>query len=112
MATLIYALIAEPIVKEFLSKRGESFIGDMFIIPKERRYMMSKKEELRKLCIIINFHLTEKQYKKLSEEDKECLARVGRKLGFKECYEDKASKVKKIPIVHADREPVIDAKSS
>ena len=48
---------------------------------------MTDRETLRKLCIMVNFHLTEDEYKKLSEKEKEEMVQIGKKLGKEHCVD-------------------------
>jgi len=48
---------------------------------------MTDREALRKACIIGNFCITKEDYDRLSEEDKENLVDIGRKLGYRNCTE-------------------------
>ena len=48
---------------------------------------VTDREALRKACILGNFHISKEDYDKLSEEDKESLVDIGRKLGYPICTE-------------------------
>lgn len=60
-------------------------------------------ETLRKLCIMVNFHLTEDEYKELSENEKEEMVQIGRKLGKEHCVDVPQKTYPLKEIVHVGR---------